>query len=389
MNISRRRFIGGLAAGASALTGSAHAASTKHFAGYPDRYGLLHDSTLCVGCRECEAACQEVNDLPPSEIPLDDPSIFDNKRRITDKVLTVVNRYAPVGAGAPAVAHEPAQEGEPVEGIEALEANETKEMNMQAAAEEQAAAEGQAAAEDSTGAEELAASEAQSETALQATAFDDAVYLKHQCMHCNEPCCVSVCFVEAFTKTPEGPVVYDPDLCVGCRYCIMVCPYYALAYEYDEPVTPRVMRCTMCYPLIKEGRNPACADACPMGAIRFGKRTDLLKLARERIRKQPDRYIDHVYGEHEFGGTSWLVLAGIPFSQLDLHEGATHTSIPEMGSGFLSTVPLVATIFPGLLAGFYAFTQRKERLSKQEREAAVAEALAQAETKATPEKEDA
>lgn len=105
-----------------------------------------------------------------------------------------------------------------------------------------------------------------------------------------------------------------------------------------------------------------------MGAIRFGKKTDLLKLARERIRKWPDRYLDHIYGEHEFGGTSWLVISGTPFGQLDLHEGATHTPIPEMGSGFLSTVPLVMTVGPGLIAGLYAFSQRRERLGREEEE---------------------
>lgn len=309
MTISRRTFLGGVAAGAL-LTGTANASGHKHHAGYPGRYGLLHDTTLCVGCRSCEAACKQVNGLPPLETPLEDTSVFEKKRGTTDKALTVVNRY------------KEAQGNEP------------------------------------------------------------PVYRKHQCMHCNEPCCESVCFVGAFTKTPEGPVLYDPSVCVGCRYCVMVCPYNALAYEYDKPVTPRVMRCTMCYSRIKEGLNPGCSDACPTGAITFGRREDLIKIAHERIRKQPDRYIDHIYGEHEFGGASWMVLAGIPFGQLDLHEGATHTPIPEMGSGFLSVVPLIISIYPGLLAGIYAFTRRKEKLSKLEQEAAVAEALAGAEEEA-------
>ena len=307
MTISRRGFIGGMAAGASALAAPAQAASTKRFEGYPGRFGLLHDTTLCVGCRSCEAACKKVNGLPPSETPLEDKSVFDKKRRTTDTALTVVNRYENAGGDGP------------------------------------------------------------------------AVYRKQQCMHCNEPCCASVCFVKAFVKTPEGPVLYNPDVCVGCRYCVMACPYYALAYEYDEPLTPRVMRCTMCYPRIKEGKQPGCAEACPMGAITFGKREDLVRVARERIRKQPQRYIDHIYGEHEFGGGSWLILAGMPFGQLDLHEGATHTPIPELSSGFLSMVPLVVTIFPGLLAGFHSFTQRKEKLAADERADAVAQTLSAAE----------
>ncbi len=307
MTISRRGFIGGVAAGAGALAGSAQAASTQHFSGYPGRYGLLHDTTLCVGCRSCEAACNKVNDLPAPEEAFDNMAVLDETRRTTDKALTVVNRYKDA-------------EGD-----------------------------------------------------------DPAVYRKLQCMHCNEPTCASVCFVNAFTKTPEGPVVYNPDVCVGCRYCVMACPYYALSYEYDEPLTPRVMRCTMCYPRIKEGKQPGCADACPMGAITFGKREDLIKVARERIRKEPGRYIDHLFGEHEFGGTSWLMLAGVSFGQLDLPEGATHTPIPELSSGFLSMVPLVVTIVPGLLAGFHSFTQRKEKLAEDARAEAVAQTVAAAE----------
>ena len=305
MSISRRGFLGGLASGAL-FAGSAQAAGAKHFAGHPGRYGLLHDTTFCVGCRSCEVACAQVNDLPAPAVPVGDTAIFGQKRRTTDEIFTVVNRYAGKSAGAP------------------------------------------------------------------------PVFRKHQCMHCNEPCCASVCFVKAFTKTPEGPVLYDPDVCVGCRYCVMACPYDALSYEYDEPWTPRVRRCTMCYPRLKKGLQPGCSEACPMGAITFGRRDELIQVARERIRKQPENYIDHVFGEHEFGGTSWLVLAGVPFGTLGLHEGVTHTSIPEMGSGFLSVVPLVITLYPGLLAGIYAFTKRKERLSREEQAAAVADAIARA-----------
>jgi Fe-S-cluster-containing dehydrogenase component len=313
MSVSRRRFIGGVIGSAGALAaGSVNAGTVKHFAGYAGRYGLLHDTTLCVGCRSCEAACKEVNGLPPSDVPLDDKEIFDIKRGIAPDELTVVNRYRD------------AEEGRP------------------------------------------------------------AVYRKQQCMHCNEPCCATVCLVHAFEKTPEGPVLYNPDVCIGCRYCVTACPYYALSYEFDDPLTPRVMRCTMCYPRIKEGLNPGCADACPTGAITFGKREDLITVARERIRKNPDRYIDHIFGEHEFGGTSWLVLAGVPFTELDLHEGLTHESLPAIGTSYLSVVPLIITVYPGLLAAFYAFSKRKDKLARQELQKAIAETVANAdeETKA-------
>jgi Fe-S-cluster-containing dehydrogenase component len=315
MSISRRGFIGGAVGGTLAAT--AEASGIKQFAGYPGRFGLLHDTTLCVGCRSCEVACREENGLPAPQTPLEDEAIFDRRRRTTDEDLTVVNRSE---------------------------------------------------AEDGAG---------------------KRVYRKHQCMHCNEPCCATVCPVKAFEKTPEGPVLYDADMCMGCRYCVMACPYYALAYEYDDPLTPRVMRCTMCYPRIKEGLNPACADACPMGAITFGRREDLLAVARERIRKQPAKYVDYIFGEHDFGGTSWLTLAGVPLKQLDLEEGATHEPLPAIATSYLSVVPLVITIYPGLLAGFYAFSKRKDALAEQERGAAVEQALAGAEERAKEERRKA
>jgi Fe-S-cluster-containing dehydrogenase component len=295
--MGRRGFLRGLALGSVAVgatTREAQAGGGAHrYTGYPGRKGLLHDVTLCVGCRSCEAACNQVNGLPPVEPPAQDTSAFHQQRLLSDQLYTVVNRYRPAQGRQP------------------------------------------------------------------------AVYRKHQCMHCSEPCCASVCFVKAFTKTPEGPVLYDPDLCVGCRYCVFACPYYALSYEYSDALTPRVVRCTMCYPRIIQGRNPACADACPNGAILYGDREELMHVARERIRKYPGRYVDHIFGEHEFAGTSWLTIAGMPFTQLGLHEDVTHTPLPDFTTGFLSLAPLVCAIFPGMLGGFYAFTKRRERLARE------------------------
>lgn len=305
MSVTRRGFLAGLAAaaGTTAAT-SAHAAGVERFPGYAGRYGLLHDTTLCVGCRSCERGCAEVNGLPAPEPAPPDMTVFATERRTSPASFTVVNRYD-AGGGK-------------------------------------------------------------------------AVFRKHQCMHCNEPCCASVCLVHAFSKTPEGPVLYNPDVCIGCRYCVMACPYDALSYEYDNPTSPRVRRCTMCYDRIKEGKQPGCAGACPTGAIVFGRRDELLTLARERIRKDPERYIDHIFGENEFGGTSWLVLGGVPFGRLGLHEGVTYTSLPEIGTSYLSVVPLFVTIYPGLLAGIYAFTKRREALANRERDEAVAKTRTEA-----------
>jgi len=205
----------------------------------------------------------------------------------------------------------------------------------------------------------------------------DPVFRKHQCNHCNEPACVSACFVKALEKTKEGPVIYHPELCVGCRYCLVSCPYYAPAYEYNEPLTPRVMKCHMCYEKITKqgGGAPACAEACPTEAITFGKRSDLIAVARERIRREPDRYLDHIYGEHEVGGLSWMYLSGIPFEDVDLPTDVGTTPFPKYTKGALASVPVIIMLWPMLLGGIYYMTRRRDQISEDEKANAVAVAI--------------
>ncbi|MFO7652333.1 MAG: 4Fe-4S dicluster domain-containing protein [Candidatus Krumholzibacteriia bacterium] len=147
----------------------------------------------------------------------------------------------------------------------------------------------------------------------------DETFVKVQCMHCLDPACVSACLVGALTRSATGPVVYDADKCIGCRYCLVACPFEIPAYEYLDPVTPRMRKCTFCADRQRQtGTPPACAAACPVEAIQFGDRNELLNLAHRRIEERPDRYLDHVYGEREVGGTSWLYLTGRPPTDIDL-----------------------------------------------------------------------
>jgi len=143
-----------------------------------------------------------------------------------------------------------------------------------------------------------------------------SVHVKIQCNHCERPACVSACLVGAMRKDPRGPVFYDASRCIGCRYCMVACPFERLAYEFDEKLTPRVRKCDMCRERTRLGRRPACVEMCPVEALTFGRRQRLLELAHDRIRRHPDRYVDHVYGESEVGGTSWLYLSSRPFDQL-------------------------------------------------------------------------
>lgn len=218
--------------------------------------------------------------------------------------------------------------------------------------------------------------------------YDDAgrgkgpLYRKVQCNHCLEPACASVCFVSAFKKSSTGAVTYDESVCVGCRYCMIACPFEIPTYEYDNAFSPKVMKCTMCFPRISKGLLPGCVEACPTEALTYGKREDLLRIGHERIRKFPDRYVDHIYGENEMGGTSWLYLSEVPFKEIGMREDLGVTPAPSLTAGALSAVPIVVGLWPVLLTGIYAINKRKEKIEKQEKEQAVETAVAAAEADA-------
>jgi Fe-S-cluster-containing dehydrogenase component len=171
-------------------------------------------------------------------------------------------------------------------------------------------------------------------------------FVKRQCMHCVDPACVSGCPVQALEKTADGPVVYDPERCIGCRYCQYVCPFHVPRFEWDVARFPVVTKCHFCYESrIKAGiGGPACADRCPTEALTWGKRGDLLIEAHRRISEDPARYVDHVYGEDDAGGTSVLYLSAVPFENLGLENLGTRP-IPEISEG---TADL---ILPGILIG--------------------------------------
>ena len=135
-------------------------------------------------------------------------------------------------------------------------------------------------------------------------------------MHCNDPSCVSACIVGALTKEAMGPVIYDAQKCIGCRYCMVACPFQIPAYEYKNALTPQVRKCTFCFNYIKDKGLPACAQICPREVMVFGQKSDLLHLARWKMKNNPGKYVDHIYGEKEVGGTSWLYLAAEPFDTI-------------------------------------------------------------------------
>jgi len=192
------------------------------------------------------------------------------------------------------------------------------------------------------------------------------IFRKIQCNHCLEPACATACPVHAYTKTPEGAVIYDKDVCFGCRYCMIACPFYVPAYDYDSAFDPKIVKCVMCHDRLREGRAPACAEACPMGAVTFGKRDEVLKLARKRIQDKPDRYIQHIYGEHEAGGTSWLYISGVPFEELGFPEGVPLKPMIELTRNYLDSVPMVFTAWPAIFGLVYGAMRKKKQEAHHE-----------------------
>ena len=176
------------------------------------------------------------------------------------------------------------------------------------------------------------------------------VFVKKQCMHCWQPACTAACLTNAMFKTREGPVIWNADKCMGCRYCMISCPFDMPKFEYDS-ANPRIQKCQLCASRVAEGRQPACVEACPAQALTFGRRGNLLDEARHRIYTEPTKYVHEVYGEREAGGTSWLYLSAVPFDQLGFRTDVAKTAYPTFVKEFLYAVPQVDILAPLFMLG--------------------------------------
>lgn len=185
-------------------------------------------------------------------------------------------------------------------------------------------------------------------------------YAKRQCMHCLEPACVSACTVGALQKTPEGPVVYNASKCIGCRYCQYACPFGVPTYDWNNALG-LIHKCQMCANRLADGQQqPACVGACTSGALRFGTRKALLAQAHAQISSNPDKYIDHIYGEHEVGGTSVLYLSGLPFAALGFPE-LPEQPVPHYAEAVMRQTPVIALAMASLATTLYWITKRRQQ----------------------------
>lgn len=269
--MDRRKFFrSSLAAGAAALAAGAAAQARENRIVPPQALGLLYDSTLCVGCKACVAACKQANGMPPEFSTQE--RYWDTPLDLSGKTLNVIKMYRN-GTGR--------HKDEPDDGY---------------------------------------------------------AFIKKSCMHCVDPSCVSACPVSAMRKDPlTGVVRYNKDACIGCRYCVAACPFGVPRFTYDSAL-PQISKCQLCSHRWKDGGYAACAEVCPTGATLYGTLVDLKKEAARRRAAKPGtpmvyprgrlggpdqdypgvaaRYVDHLYGETEFGGTQMVMLAGVPFEKL-------------------------------------------------------------------------
>ncbi len=285
MGIDRRSFlkiIGGGLAGAALGNTLIPRTVRAGVATHPAEFmGVLVDTTRCVGCRTCEAACAEAHYLSVPDIA--DSSVFNKERTTSVSQWTVVNRYE-------------TEKGE--------------------------------------------------------------VFVKRQCMHCNQPGCVAACLVKAMQKREEGPVTWDTN-CMGCRYCMPSCPFEIPKFEYGS-ATPRIQKCNMCWDRLAKDEKPTCVANCPEQALLYGTRRELIEEARRRIYQKPGEYFPHIYGEHEVGGTGYLYLSKVPFEQIGFRTDLGTTPYPEFTKGFLYSVPLVLLLWPAFLIGVNTLTKKGE-----------------------------
>jgi formate dehydrogenase iron-sulfur subunit len=205
----------------------------------------------------------------------------------------------------------------------------------------------------------------QSAHKLTAVMEKNGKFMRRLCMNCVDPTCVSVCPVSALRKTAGGPVTYDESRCIGCRYCMVACPFDVPKYEWNA-LLPRVRKCDMCADRVAAGRPTACTEACPVGATKFGEREELIREAQQRIREAPGQYVDHVYGIEEAGGTSVLLLSSVSVGEFAYPTNVAREPLPLLTYRVLSRIPDLVGLGGVFLGGIWWVTHRREEVAAAE-----------------------
>ena len=182
-------------------------------------------------------------------------------------------------------------------------------------------------------------------------------FVKDQCMHCKEPACASACPVGALVKTKEGAVAYDFDRCLGCRYCMIACPFRIPKYDWAS-TAPWVQKCTFCSERIREGMIPSCIKTCPTTTMLYGEKEEIVAEAKKRISDHPGKYVNHIYGLDEAGGTAWIYLSGVPFATIGFNMDVPNVALPKLSWASLSKIPVAVGGFVTVLGAVALFRNR-------------------------------
>jgi formate dehydrogenase iron-sulfur subunit len=183
-------------------------------------------------------------------------------------------------------------------------------------------------------------------------------FIKNQCLHCKDPACASVCPVAALKKTEAGPVVYRFERCIGCRYCMLACPFDIPKYEWEKAF-PWVRKCTFCSERIKEGEIPACIKVCPTQVMHYGDYDDIMAEAEKRLRENPGKYVNHIYGKEEAGGTRWVYLSAVPFETLGFNMKIPKVNYPDLTWAYITKIPAVIGLVLTAGAVTWVITRRQ------------------------------
>jgi len=213
----------------------------------------------------------------------------------------------------------------------------------------------------------IAAESRQSEHKFTVVLTKGDKFMRRLCMNCNDPACASVCPVAALRKTAAGPVIYEASRCMGCRYCMIACPFGVPRYEWQS-LNPKVEKCTMCSTRVLAGQQTACAEICPTGATKFGERDALIAEAQQRIRDNPGKYVNRIYGLEEVGGTSVLLLSSEPFEEFGYPDPnkLPKDPLPERTFIVQSRIPDFVPLWGSLLGGIWWITHRREEVAAAE-----------------------
>lgn len=195
--------------------------------------------------------------------------------------------------------------------------------------------------------------------------YDD-MYARKLCMHCDDPACASVCLVGAITKSSTGAVVYDADKCIGCRYCMQACPHGVPRYEWGT-TQPRIRKCSLCDDRVKAGKLPACVEVCPTEASMYGRMDKLIEVAKNRLKNNPDKYYQHIYGLEEAGGGHVLIISPVPFEQLGYVSKLPNEPMPDLTMKAMEKIPSVAVGGGIFLSAMFWLTKRKNELAKEKK----------------------